>query len=152
MGNLWTYATNDWLRLTLPSLTDQTQTRWPTHPLWSSLSSLDWSHTEPRVLRRVRKQSVPSDESLFINGLGAITSFMAREGIEDLGEGFGEFLAHAEFFHDHERSGTEKGLREYVKGKVKQKNCRFGTTLNHSPNADEQKEKSDQYRKVRDGD
>lgn len=30
------------LRLTLPNEADETRSRWPIHPLWQALSSVDW--------------------------------------------------------------------------------------------------------------
>ena len=82
------------------------------------MSSLDWDQPDAPVLSRFRKERLPHDEALFVNGLGAITSFMAREGITDLGEGFGEFLAHAERFHDQKGQITGQGFHGYVADKV----------------------------------
>lgn len=96
LAGLWDYATGSWLRLTIPNPFDATATRWPDHPLWSDLAGVPWSSVSPAPLARVRMERVPSDESLFVNGLSGLTSFMARHGMTDLGEGFGEFLAHAE--------------------------------------------------------
>ena len=36
LNGLWSYATTEWLRLTLPSDDDKTRSRWPIHPLWDS--------------------------------------------------------------------------------------------------------------------
>ena len=108
---LWAYATGSWLRLTLPNPADATQTRWPTHPLWAGLSALDWGNPSAPSLARVRVERLPADEALFVNGLGGITSFMAREGITDLGEGFGEFLVQADRFHEHRARSGAPGSR-----------------------------------------
>jgi hypothetical protein len=42
LNGLWSYATTEWLRLTIPNPDDQTRARWPLHPLWGYLSSVDW--------------------------------------------------------------------------------------------------------------
>lgn len=42
MNGLWSYATTEWLKLTIPNPEDKTRSRWAIHPLWSALSSLDW--------------------------------------------------------------------------------------------------------------
>lgn len=33
LNGLWSYATTEWLKLTIPSESDQTRSRWPIHPL-----------------------------------------------------------------------------------------------------------------------
>lgn len=151
LGGLWRYASSSWLRLTLPS-DDNNQTRWPTHPLWTCLSSLPWDKTPSPTLERVRKERIPSDESLFINGIGGITSFMAREGITDLGEGFGEFLARADQFHHLRSRLTGKSFTKYIQEKVIEKGKRYNTLRNEHPDekaAIEQAAKD--YRKIKDG-
>src|SRR5690606_22259250 len=45
LGMLWRYCTLNWLRLTIPSPTDATQSRWPLHPVWSSLADVSWPDT-----------------------------------------------------------------------------------------------------------
>ena len=54
---LWRYASQTWLRLTLPNPHDENQSRWPTHPLWEALSSVQWSDEEhPPLTRRHPRQ------------------------------------------------------------------------------------------------
>lgn len=77
---------------------------------------------------------MPEDERLFVHGLGGITSFMAREGIEDLGEGIGEFLNQAQDFHDKRANNLGTGMNEYVTKKVKSKNRRFNSINNREDN------------------
>ena len=153
-GGLWKYSTDIWLRLTLPNNSDENQTRWPTHPLWKTLSKIDWDKSTTAPLSRIRKQRIPHDDALFINGLGGITSFMAREGITDLGEGFGEFLTHAQRFHDCNGRGQGKDFTDYIQDKVASKGRKYNTIHNkdNSPEAKTQaKADSEAYRKGRDG-
>ena len=42
LNGLWSYATTEWLRLTVPNEGDSTRTRWPTHDLWLTLTGVDW--------------------------------------------------------------------------------------------------------------
>ena len=130
IAGLWKYACKDWLRLSIPNETDSNQTRWPNHPLWDFLTAVDWSNHKGETLKRIRKERVPSDDALFINGLGGITSFMARHGIEDLGEGFAEYLVHAEHFHEHKGRFEDKGLSHYIQEKVKAKARKYNTLDN----------------------
>lgn len=156
LAGLWGYATTSWLRLTIPNPDDNTQTRWPNHPLWDGLAAVQWSDVPPSPLSRLRKERIPSDESLFINGLGGLTSFMARHAITDLGEGFGEFLAHAERFHESYQRRSGKNLKGYVLDKVSDKARKYNTLENQS-RAKLQEEQSrirsdaDAYRKAKDG-
>lgn len=157
LAGLWRYVTEHWLRLTVPNPSDSYQSRWPNHPLWNELSSVQWSDVSTSPLARLRKERIPSDESLFINGLGGLTSFMARHGITDLGEGFGEFLAHAErFHHNRYRSKSGKGFKRYVREKVSAKARKYNTLENHSQESlREEQERTrsgaDAYRKAKVG-
>lgn len=152
LGPLWDYATGSWLRLTKPNDSDDNQSRWPSHPLWDALRNISWGEHEGPRLARVRKDRAPSDEALFINGLGGITSFMAREGITDLGEGFGEFLARAHRFHDLHGRAKGQSFEKYVQTKVENKGRRYNTIENTDPEAvQRRREEAEAYRKARDG-
>lgn len=156
LAGLWAYAASSWLRLTIPNPDDQTQTRWPNHPLWDFLAAVPWSDNLPSPLSRLRKERLPSDESLFINGLGGLTSFMAKHGIIDLGEGFGEFLAHADRFHQSYQRKSGKDFKGYVLDKVSDKTRKYNTLENESADkrrAEKERIRSeaDAYRNVKDG-
>lgn len=34
LNGLWSYATTEWLKLTIPNENDDTRARWPIHPMW----------------------------------------------------------------------------------------------------------------------
>ncbi len=151
LGSYWSYCCNDWCRLTIPNSNDSRRSRWPTHPMWESLSQVEWGSLEVVPLMRPRKDRPPSDEALFINGLGAITSFMAREGIEDWSEGFGEYIAQAKAFHDDR---CKMPFSAYISRKRKEKERRFNTRHNNESNGQSIVERLDQaeaYRKAKDG-
>jgi len=125
---LWDYATTEWLRLTEPSETDQTQTRWPTHPLWQVLQAIAWNTEETEPLQRVRKSRDPSDQRLFVHGLGAVTSFMAKTGEANFDEALSRFGKAARLYHRERSRHTGKTLDTYVREKVEVKARRFNTT------------------------
>jgi hypothetical protein len=131
---LWLYLTHDWLRLAVPSFTDRNQTRWPNHPLWDAISEVFNQDQDQVKLQRFSTARVPVDERLFVHGLGGITSFMAREGIDDLGEGIGEFFQQAKDFHEKSAKVRGSGMEEYVTKKVKSKNRRFNSINNRENN------------------
>ena len=151
LNNLWNYATHDWLRLTIPNSKDETQTRWPNHPLWDVLSDAPWEYDELIKLKRTHLTRPPSRESLFVNGLGGITSFMALEGITDLGEGFGEFLNQAHIYHDQQERFKGYRFGTYIETKVRQKGRKFNTLNNIGRDDAEIKQHARDYRKEKDG-
>lgn len=135
---LWLYLTQDWLRLAVPSATDSNQTRWVNHPLWDDISKVFDKEYPQQKLKRFSNARVPENDRLFIHGLGGVTSFMAREGITDLGEGIGEFFHHAKVFHET-RFGNPldkkpHGMEAYIDRKVKSKNRKFNSINNRAKN------------------
>jgi hypothetical protein len=123
--NLWRYATGEWLKLTQINPADTNPSRWPIHPAWLEIADACACETA-KPIKRVRKERFPHDKSLFINGLGAISSFMAREGITDLSEAFGEFIAHADKYH-REQHGNK--MDQYLTDKAEQKARRYNKPL-----------------------
>lgn len=92
MGNLnglWSYATTDWLKLTSPSDTDQTRSRWPIHPLWGYLSSVDWESPGGPLLREYAPSRAPRKEGIGRRALSALASLAAIAGAEDFEQALG---------------------------------------------------------------
>ena len=131
--SLWAYLTQDWLRLAIPNQNDATRSRWLTHPVWQAVSAAFSPDTDQPRLTRFQPQRMPSNNWIFMNGLGGLTSFMAREGIDDFGEGLGEFLHQANDFHLH-RSQHQDGMYRYIRQKVALKGRRYNSILNSSEN------------------
>jgi hypothetical protein len=133
LNGLWTYATHNWLRLTIPDPHDKTQSRWPTHPLWALLQSADWG-TEAACKRRSPSTGQPpSDRSIFINGLSGVTSYMARAGVTDIASAMPDFIQHAREFHDGRAHFTGLSFDEYVEQKVALKARRYSSMHNEPP-------------------
>lgn len=148
---LWCYLTQDWLRLATPNPNDRKRDRWPNHPLWNAISDVfSLSVDQPR-LSRFRPARLPADERLFVHGLGGLTSFMASRGIEDFGEGVGEYLHQAQQYHDL----RGEPLLEYTRRKVKAKGRRFNTLRNPGNLAEASRRLEDAvqaFRRGKDGD
>lgn len=83
LGPLWAYATQDWLRLACPNPRDKTKCRWPTHPLWIDLSSIQWGSSDATPSKPVRVKSGPSDERVFNYLFSAVTSYMALHNVPE---------------------------------------------------------------------
>jgi hypothetical protein len=126
LGAWWHYLATDWLRLALPSDSDETRSRWPTHPVWEALAHVWELPPDAPPMTRAPKSRPPTDETIFKAGLWGLTAFMAREGITELDEGFGEFLHALGAYFD----GTDKGytnLRDYLARKSRLKARRYNT-------------------------
>lgn len=83
LNGLWSYGTTEWLKLTIPSETDKTRSRWPIHPLWLALSSIDWETQGGPLLREYSPSRAPSKEWVGRRALSAIASFGALIGAKD---------------------------------------------------------------------
>jgi len=133
---LWRYLTENWLRLIDPADTDSNRARWRNHPLWDFVAAVFDTEIEQAKLQRFNPARLPEDERLFVHGLGGITSFMASRGIEDLGEGVGEYLHQAKQYHVRRSGFKHDGMERYVGRKVKAKNRRYNTVNNVQPQGD----------------
>lgn len=132
LGGLWSYATTEWLRLTLPNPDDKTRSRWPIHPLWGYLSSVDWETNGGALLKRFSPARSPKDDKLFQLAYSAIMSFMAKHGLEakDFYEGTEEFLACAYEFHESKAHQLGLPFDEFIAEKLALKKRAYNTALN----------------------
>jgi len=149
---LWRYLTENWLRLTVPTESDSNRARWNNHPLWDFIAAAFNTETEQAKLQRFNLARLPEDERLFVHGLGGITSFMASRGIEDLGEGVGEYLHQAKAYHVTRSGFKHDGMERYVGRKVKAKNRRYNTVQNGQPLEHQSIEAAEAYQSAKDGD
>ena len=154
LDGIWSYATTEWLRLALPNPEDQTRSRWPIHPLWGYLTSVDWNTNDSPLSSRFSAARVPGDDKLFSSGLSTLISFMAREGIVDFDDGFHAYK-NALYDH-HERKCFYQGLpfNGFIKEKVAIKGRQYNSILNKQAEANEQANRARtaaEYRKRSDG-
>lgn len=152
---LWIYLTQDWLRLAVPMPSDTNQTRWPTHPLWDQITRVFDEQGEQPKLQRFTPMRLPADERLFVHGMGGLTSFMAARGIEDMGEGIGEYFHQATEFHNSRSGLNQMGLELYLDRKVRVKSRRYNAKNNRqnlSGDKQEAAENADAYQQATDGD
>jgi len=154
LAGLWQYASTDWLRLTLPNQSDNTQSRWPTACVWDVLQHAHWSGDDAISRVPVEKGRPPSDRSLFINGISGLTSFMAREGYSDPIEGVHKYIQSAKQFHDDREYMTGYDFHGYIGQKVALKVKGYNTYLNMPVEQTihpSDKAVADEYRKQSDG-
>lgn len=83
LNGLWSYATTEWLKLTIPSETDKTRSRWDIHPLWGYVSSIDWEADGGPLLRKYSPTRTPSNNFIGQRALSAMASIAAIKGVSD---------------------------------------------------------------------
>ncbi len=132
LNGLWSYASTEWLRLTIPNPDDQTRSRWPIHPLWGYLSSIDWETDGGPLSRSFKATRLPEDKRIFALGASSIASYMAKHGITDYAEGLDRFqydlYGHLQTIGDFLGLPAEGVLLEKVRLRAKE----FNTILNLS--------------------
>ncbi|MDP2242176.1 MAG: hypothetical protein Q8K18_18720 [Burkholderiales bacterium] len=154
LPSLWQYLTEDWLRLTIPSVTDLTKSRWPNHPLWDAISGIYAIPIDQPKLKRFTPARLPYDPRLFQQGLGYVSAYMASKGIEDWGEGLGEFLANMKLHFDIKGRKTKTGFFHQLEEKLRAKGRLYNTIRNRAKDGSEEAEiakRAEAYRKAKDG-
>jgi hypothetical protein len=130
LNGLWSYATTEWLRLTLPQIDDKTRSRWPTHPLWDYLSAIDWETPGGPLTNRFSNERIPSKESIYHRYLSVLTSFMAMAGMEDIEAAAYDLYG---FACDHFQKISEiigVPFEDFVLDKVAAKSRLYNTMMN----------------------
>ncbi len=130
LNGLWNYAATEWLRLTLPNPEDQTRSRWPIHPLWGYISSIDWETNFNTLSRSFKSTRIPEDKRILALGISSMASYMAKYGITDFDEGLDRYLL---ALHQHlSTCGEFIGLSagDMILEKVRLRGKEFNTILN----------------------
>ena len=154
LGQLWRYGTLNWLKLTIPSESDSTQSRWPIHPVWEALANLPWPDTLDRISLPVRSSRIPDATALYVRGLSGITSLMAVEGITDPLVAFDTYYDNAKNYHNERAWFTGTDFPGYLQDKAALKAKYYNLTY---PEVDERRDEkirdayAREYRKLKDG-
>lgn len=131
LNGLWDYAATEWLRLTLPNEEDKTRARWPIHPLWGYLASVDWETQGGPLSKRFSLTRGPKGERLYTLGYSVILSHMAQHGLDDFYEGAEDFLAAAYDYHNSRAFNLGLSFDDYIAEKLAEKRRQFNTRLNN---------------------
>lgn len=136
LNGMWSYVTTEWLKLTIPSETDKTRSRWAIHPLWQDLSSIDWEGNGGALLREYKLSRAPSKAWIGQRALNLMASIGALDSVQEfetalsaLGDAaFAQLAEQAEF----------KGLHHvnHFIEKVEILNRKYNTALN-APSPDD---------------
>ena len=142
LNGLWSYATTEWLKLTLPNLEDKTRSRWAVHPLWARLATLDWETSGGVLKQRFSNDRVPNDKATLNRGFSAVTTWMAANGYRDYETAIHPFFMALDSFVNNRAMDFGLGFEELVTEKVSTKARRFNTLDNNEklPLSDSEKE------------
>lgn len=152
LNGLWSYATTEWLKLTIPTEDDKNRSRWPIHPLWGCLSSVDFETAGGPLSREFSPQRVPSDQRLFDHGFSVLSSFMAREKITDFHDGVKAFELSLYNYLNNRAIHDGAYFDTYVEEKIAAKARRFNSILNKLNETDDGvRAAADEYRKQSNG-
>lgn len=154
LSGLWTYATTEWLRLSIPNPDDATRSRWTTHPLWLCLAGVDWASPQTS-LDKIDLRRIPSEDWLKRQQFGLLTTTMALHQIDDHHEAASHLLNVT--YEHYDRVALRDGLtfQEYLLAHARKKARLFNTLVNHPGLVDEMKERHEQdnpYRQASRGD
>jgi hypothetical protein len=129
-NSLWSYATTQWLRLTVPNEADSTRSRWPTHHLWTSLASVNWEGPPGVLLDKYSNTRTPTEIRLITVVLGALSSYMAMYKIDNRAEAIDQFLAKLYEHYSLVAARKELTFDEYLAQRVAVKGREFNTAVN----------------------
>jgi hypothetical protein len=155
LNGLWSYATTEWLKLTLPNPDDQTRSRWTIHPLWAALASLDWETNGGELKQRFSNERTPNDSDALNRAFSAVTSWMAIHGRRDYETAIHPFFIALDGFINNRAMDFGMSFEELIGEKVAIKARVFNTLDNNEPNeptAQDHEDAADAYRKASDGD
>lgn len=153
LAGLWRYATQEWLRLVIPSESDSTAHRWPLAPVWELLQGASWSGAPQYARNPPGKARAPSERQLYERGLDGLVSFMALYGYSDYQEGVPAFVSAARTYHDARAPLTDRDFRGYLLERVKGKQRQYNTAVNipHDGIHPATQAAAAAYRRARDG-
>ena len=121
LGGLWVYATQKWLRLTLPTSSDDTRARWEAHPLWVCLQAIPWNTLQPVERVHSLPSKCPSDARLYSSFVAALTSYMAVRKISDPIQATHLLLSESADHYDGRAEFTGEDFLLFAKGRASRK-------------------------------
>lgn len=132
LNGLWSYATTEWLRLTIPSDDDKTRSRWPIHPLWLLLSSVDWEGNGGPLGKRFSPTRSPSDDKLLQMAASIWFSYAAKHGFDasDLKDAHDDLVAKLTEYLTRKAYDLGQPFDDYVAERIALKRRQYNTAIN----------------------
>ena len=150
LNGLWSYATTEWLKLTIPNEKDDTRARWPIHTMWQQLATLDWETNDSPLKSRFDNQRTPNQEAVLDRAYSAFTTWMACNGNDDPDAAFQTFFDVLAFHIFEKAKKFDLYVDEMIMSKVNSK-ARLFNTLNTNPQEEYLSFNADAYRRASDG-
>lgn len=95
LSGLWSYASAEWLTLRYPNPGDRTRSRWPIHPLWVALASIDWETPGGPLSRTFTPTRAPAPEWIGARALSLVASIASVNGEQDFDQAAASLLHQA---------------------------------------------------------
>lgn len=151
LNGLWSYATTEWLKLTIRNPDDETRSRWPIHPMWASLAALDWETDGGPLQSRFSNERTPEDRISLNRAFSALTTWMAAHGFTEWEEAIVPFRTALYHYINNRAMDGGMSFEELVTEKVAIKGRQFNT-INNTPDDDDGiSDAARAYRKFSDG-
>jgi len=145
VGGIWGYATQTWLRLSVPQDGDTNRARWPNHPLWERLATIQWGTADMPLSRKFSPARIPEQARLYRMYMSLLTSFMASQGIAGFEEGQVAFIEKAKAFCESRCMEYQSiSFEDYIAREIALKGRLYNTIRNRgkveiaAENADEE--------------
>lgn len=130
LDGLWSYATTEWLKLTIPQATDRTRSRWPIHGLWGYLSAIDWNGPGGPLSRDFDTTRAPRDQRLYALYMAGLLGYMAKRQIHDLYQAQEAMTAEVVAYYMGKAYLDGIAFERYIQERVALKVRQYGTALN----------------------
>ncbi|GAB7562948.1 hypothetical protein LG202_09870 [Methylobacillus methanolivorans] len=155
LDGLWSYATTESLKLTIPNFEDKTRARWPIHPLWATLATIDWETEGGPLQNRFSNQRSPDDRIALKRAFSGLTTWMAAHGYRDWDIARPAFVSALVAFINNRAMDSGLAFEDLVNDKVSIKARQFNTLNNlDDQNKDDEywlEEAAKAYREASDG-
>jgi len=124
-NDVWVYCTDQWLRLVVNDDTVN-RARWETNPMWKKIQGVRVNEGKiTGILREVEKSRVPSDKTMFQNGMGYLTSFAAKEGFDNVNSE--TVISFLDIGRKYLEERTQGKVDDYLKTKISNKKKKYNT-------------------------
>lgn len=150
LNGLWSYATTEWLKLTLPNKDDKTRSRWPVHPIWQVFSSVDWELKGGPLKSRFSNQRIPKNRAILGRATSSFITWMTSNDYRDYDRAIAAFMFDLETHIESEASDHGYSIEHFVDLKVGVKARQFNT-MENKPADKATISDADQYRMQSDG-
>jgi hypothetical protein len=138
LNGIWSYCMTDWLRLAMPSPTDDKRSRWPIHPLWAAIASVNWETQGGPLCRQFSRTRAARDEWIYQTMLQPVIALMARDSIPDLEAALDTMRGRLIEFHEEKAHLAGALFSTYIRQKVQLKARQYNTFLNSKIEGDTQ--------------